>query len=118
MLQRPRRDPLLTVAMVLFTLGLVALAVAFGLFASGHRGLPLWLSLSIVLLPVGLAIGLVRSQRRAPNRPEPSQATRDDTEDSGHPDDVPTEEPENAEARAEQDRAAGRTPDGARTDGS
>ncbi len=56
--------------MVLFTIGLVALAVAFGLFASGHRGLPLWLSLSIVLLPVGLAIGLVRSQRRAPHRPD------------------------------------------------
>jgi uncharacterized membrane protein len=64
MFQRPRRDPLLTLAMVLFTIGLVALAVAFGLFASGHRHLPLWLSLSIVLLPVGIAIGIVRSQRR------------------------------------------------------
>lgn len=69
MLQRPHRDPVLTVAMVLFTLGLLALAVAFGLFASGHRNLPLWLSLSIVLLPVGLAIGMVRSQRRAPRLP-------------------------------------------------
>lgn len=54
--------------MLLFTLGLVALATSFGLFASGHRDLPLWLSLSIVVLPIGLAVGLVRSQRRTPRR--------------------------------------------------
>ncbi|HEY0637409.1 MAG TPA: hypothetical protein VGD67_07165 [Pseudonocardiaceae bacterium] len=61
---RPRRDTLLTLAMIVFSVGLLALAVAFGLFASGHRHLPLWLSLAIVLLPVGLAIGMVRTLRQ------------------------------------------------------
>jgi hypothetical protein len=61
---RRRRDPLLTVAMLLFTLGLITLGVAFVLFAFGLRDLPLWLSLSGVLLPIGLAIGVVRTRRR------------------------------------------------------
>jgi hypothetical protein len=63
--QPPKRDRLLTVAMVLFAAGLVALAVTFGLFATGHRNLPMWLSLSSLLLPIGLALGVVRTRRQS-----------------------------------------------------
>jgi hypothetical protein len=62
--QPAKRDRLLTVAMVLFAVGLVALAVAFGLFATGHRNLPMWLSLASLLLPIGLALGVVRTRRQ------------------------------------------------------
>jgi len=61
MRQRPPRDRLLTTAMVLFATGLVALAVMFGLFASGHRRWPTWLSLSSLLLPIGLVLGMART---------------------------------------------------------
>jgi membrane protein implicated in regulation of membrane protease activity len=80
---RPRlqRDPVLTGAMLLFAAGLLALAVMFALFATGHRGLPMWLSLSSLLLPLGLAVGVVRTRRQSrlsqrsqeshqPDRPE------------------------------------------------
>jgi len=50
-------------AMVLFAAGLVALAVAFGLFATGHRKLPMWLTLSGLLLPIGLVLGVARTNR-------------------------------------------------------
>jgi uncharacterized membrane protein YhdT len=63
--QPAKRDRLLTVAMVLFAVGLVALAVAFGLFATGHLDLPMWLSLSSLLLPIGLALGMVRTRRQS-----------------------------------------------------
>jgi len=66
--QRTQRDWLLTSAMVLFAAGLVALAVMFGLFATGHRGLPMWLSLSSLLLPLGLAIGMARTRRLSGQR--------------------------------------------------
>lgn len=62
MRQRHQRDQLLTAAMVLFATGLVALAVMFGLFATGHRRLPTWLSLSGLLLPIGLALGVARTR--------------------------------------------------------
>jgi hypothetical protein len=64
MLKRPPRDRVLTMAMVLFAIGLVAVALAFVLFAVGHRGLPTWLSAASMLLPVGLAIGAVRTVRQ------------------------------------------------------
>ena len=63
MRQRPQRDRLLTAAMVLFAAGLVAMAVTFALFATGHRRLPMWLSLSSLLLPIGLALGIFRTRR-------------------------------------------------------
>jgi hypothetical protein len=51
---------LMTLSMVVFAIGLVALAVIFSLYASGARDLPLWLNVPGVLLtPVGLALGLV-----------------------------------------------------------
>jgi hypothetical protein len=65
MRQLPQRDRLLTAAMMLFAAGLVALAVMFGLFATGHRRLPMWLSLSSLLLPIGLALGIARTRRQS-----------------------------------------------------
>jgi hypothetical protein len=64
MLKRPQRDRVLTVAMILFAVGLLALAAVFVLFAVGHRDLPVWLSAASMLLPVGLAIGAVRTVRQ------------------------------------------------------
>lgn len=58
-------------SMVVFALGLVALAVIFGLYASGARDLPLWLDVvGVLLTPIGLAMGLVavflQQRRRSP----------------------------------------------------
>jgi hypothetical protein len=64
----PRGNHLLTTAMVLFAVGLMALGVTFGLFASGHRRLPMWLSLSSLLLPLGLLLGMFGTRRQAGNR--------------------------------------------------
>jgi hypothetical protein len=51
---------LMPLSMVVFALGLVALAAIFTLYASGAHDLPLWLNLSAGLLtPVGLAMGMV-----------------------------------------------------------
>jgi hypothetical protein len=60
----PRGNRLLTTAMVLFAVGLMALGVMFGLFASGHRKLPMWLSLSSLLLPLGLLLGVFGTSRQ------------------------------------------------------
>jgi fatty acid desaturase len=64
MFKRPPRDRVLTVAMVLFAIGLVAVAATFVLFAIGHRDLPAWLSVTSMLLPLGFAIGAVRTVRQ------------------------------------------------------
>lgn len=61
MFERPPRDRVSTVAMLLFAIGLLALAAVFVLFALGHRDLPVWLSTASLLLPVGLAIGIGRT---------------------------------------------------------
>ncbi|MBA8931042.1 ABC-type multidrug transport system permease subunit [Kutzneria viridogrisea] len=51
---------LMPLSMVVFAIGLVALAVIFGMYASGVRDLPLWLNLVGVLLsPIGFAMGMV-----------------------------------------------------------
>ncbi len=50
-----------------FALGLIAIAVVFGLFATGAHDLPLWLNLAAMLAPVGFGlalIGLFRQARR------------------------------------------------------
>jgi hypothetical protein len=62
---------LMPLSMVIFALGLVALAVIFSLYASGASDLPLWLNLAgVILTPVGLALGLVavyfQVRRRSP----------------------------------------------------
>jgi len=53
--------------MVLFVIGLLAVAVIFVLFATGSTELPLWLNLIAMLAPVGFGVGLlgVYSEARA-----------------------------------------------------
>lgn len=51
---------LMPLSMVVFALGLIALAVIFALYASGVRDLPLWLNVvGVVLTPIGFAMGMV-----------------------------------------------------------
>lgn len=63
----PARSSLLVpVAVVIFAMGVVALAAVFALYVSGHRDLPLWLNGSAgVLGPLGLALALVGLVREA-----------------------------------------------------
>jgi uncharacterized membrane protein len=50
---------LMPLSMVVFALGLIALAVIFALYASGVRDLPLWLNVvGVVLTPIGFAMGM------------------------------------------------------------
>ncbi|HEY7812223.1 MAG TPA: hypothetical protein VIC62_03245 [Nakamurella sp.] len=61
-----------------FALGLIAVVVVFGLFASGAHDLPLWLNLAAMLAPVGFGLALVGlfRQARRPGPPRPlSSAT-------------------------------------------
>ena len=53
--------------MVLFVIGLLAVAVILVLFATGTTELPLWLNLMAMLAPVGFGVGLlgVYSEARA-----------------------------------------------------
>lgn len=64
---RYRSSTVVTAAVVMFALGLVAVAAIFVLYATGRHDLPLWLSTSAgVLVPLGLGlalIGLVREAR-------------------------------------------------------
>jgi hypothetical protein len=61
---RPSR--LVPVAVVIFGLGLIALAAVFVLFVSGRHDLPLWLNASAgVLVPLGLGLALVGLIREA-----------------------------------------------------
>jgi len=51
-----------------FVLGLLAVAVIFGMFAAGAHDLPLWLNLAAMLAPAGFGlalIGLFRQARRS-----------------------------------------------------
>jgi uncharacterized membrane protein YhdT len=64
MFKRPPRDRVITMATVLFAIGLVAVASAFVLFAVGHRDLPAWLSAASMLLPIGFTIGAVHTVRQ------------------------------------------------------
>lgn len=73
MLKRPRRDRVLTLAMLLFAIGLLAVATVFILFVLGHRDLPAWLSMASLLLPIGLVIGTARTviqARRTDDEPD------------------------------------------------
>ena len=56
---RRKAAPLAKIGMILFAIGLLAVAVDFVLFASGSHDLPLWLNLTAMLAPVGLGLGLI-----------------------------------------------------------
>jgi hypothetical protein len=66
------RLKLVPVAVVIFGIGLVALAAIFVLFLTGRHDLPVWLNASAgVLVPLGFGlalIGLVREARRDSKR--------------------------------------------------
>ncbi len=63
----PRRSaaPWAKVGMVLFVIGLVAIAADLVLFATGSRNLPVWLNVTCMLAPVGLGVALVGVAREA-----------------------------------------------------
>jgi len=61
------------VAMVLFTVGVIAIVVDMALFASGSRDLPLWLNLLCLLAPVGLGLGLLDTYFQARSWKKQSQ---------------------------------------------
>ncbi|MCI2420399.1 hypothetical protein MOQ72_23410 [Saccharopolyspora sp. K220] len=58
----------LPVSMVMFGLGLLAIAAIFVLFGLGYQNLPIWLNLATLLCPAGLIFGVVatvlRNRRR------------------------------------------------------
>jgi hypothetical protein len=56
---RRQAGPLYKIAMVVFTVGLVAILVDAALFASGSRSMPWWIHLITVLAPIGLGLGLL-----------------------------------------------------------
>ncbi len=58
---------LIRVGAVCFLLGMIAVAVVFGMFAAGAHDLPLWLNLAAMLAPIGFGLalfGLFRQARR------------------------------------------------------
>lgn len=56
---------LVRVGVSVFALGLVAIAVIFGMFAAGAHDLPLWLNLGAMLAPVGFGLALLGLFRQA-----------------------------------------------------
>ena len=72
---RPRRSfstaPVSLIGLVLFGIGLLAVAVIMVLFATGSHDLPLWLNLAAMLAPLGFGLALLgmflqaRADRRA-----------------------------------------------------
>jgi hypothetical protein len=69
--QRRQVSGLAKAGMILFVIGLLAVAVIMVLFATGSTDLPLWLNLTAMLAPVGFGLGLLavfneaRASRRA-----------------------------------------------------
>ncbi|HEY5877718.1 MAG TPA: hypothetical protein VIU11_02325 [Nakamurella sp.] len=62
---------LVRIGVVCFALGLIAVAVVFGMFAVGAHDLPLWLNLGAMLAPVGFGLallGMFRQARRSGRR--------------------------------------------------
>ena len=62
---------LIRVGVVVFALGLVAVAAIFAMFAAGAHDLPLWLNLAAMLAPIGFGlalIGLFRQARQSSRR--------------------------------------------------
>lgn len=58
----------LTVSMVLFGLGLLAIVVVFGLHATGRNNLPVWLNVATMLVPLGLITGVISTVVQARRR--------------------------------------------------
>jgi len=56
---RRKAGPLYKAAMLVFTVGLLAICVDAVLFVAGSRDIPWWLHLITVLAPVGLGVGLI-----------------------------------------------------------
>lgn len=59
------RPVVLPVAVGLFALGVLAVLVVFGLYATGRTDLPLWLNLATLLTPAGLIVGVLGAVLRA-----------------------------------------------------
>ena len=62
---------LVRAGVLVFALGLVAVAVIFAMFTFGAHDLPLWLNLGAMLAPVGFGLallGLFRQARRSGRR--------------------------------------------------
>lgn len=60
---------LVPVAVVIFGVGLIALAAIFVLFVTGRHDLPVWLNASAgVLVPLGFALALIGLVREARHR--------------------------------------------------
>ena len=53
------KSALLPVSVALFSLGLLAIVIIFGLYAAGHQNLPVWLNVVALLAPLGLVTGVV-----------------------------------------------------------
>lgn len=62
------RSAVLPIAMAMFGIGLLAIIVIFGLFATGHQDLPAWLSVVALLCPAGLIFGVIATVVRARRR--------------------------------------------------
>jgi len=65
--------------MVLFVIGLVAVAVILVLFATGTTELPLWVNLLAMLAPVGFGLacsGCTPRQERLAGRARPAETPR------------------------------------------
>ncbi|MGP4019386.1 hypothetical protein [Saccharopolyspora sp. 5N708] len=62
------RSAVLSVSMIMFGLGLLAIVAIFVLFALGYQNLPIWLNLATLLCPAGLIFGVIatvlRNRRR------------------------------------------------------
>lgn len=66
--------------MMLFTVGILAVAVILVLFATGGSELPLWLNLTAMLAPLGFGVGLIGVFLEARSSPARSVAR-----DAGRP---------------------------------
>ncbi|MDV6014373.1 hypothetical protein [Haloechinothrix sp. LS1_15] len=63
---RDRPSRMMVTAIALFAIGLLAVAVVFGLYAFGHTELPLWLSVTAVgCTSAGFGLGLITLVREA-----------------------------------------------------
>jgi hypothetical protein len=62
---RRKAGPLYKTAMLVFTVGLLAICVDAVIFVTGVRPIPWWVHLITVLAPVGLGIGLIGTVHEA-----------------------------------------------------
>lgn len=62
------RSTVLPISLAMFGVGLLAIIVIFGLFATGHQDLPAWISVVALLCPAGLIFGVIATVARARRR--------------------------------------------------